>query len=446
MSDEFGSAVMGSRVRTSNRTSGSRADDAEGSEYTHRGYDRNTGQSWAEQRRTGAGARATYGEMAGYVSGSGSEANYNRRERQSYKSRFGAEQHGHHAGAQQDEFEENNYAGAEATPDVAAVVPVLTAQELANFDIANEKGLRHDLVVQFHGAPNQFERKRAPVSADVDVESGATRAASEWEARAEQMSSFDPSLCHFEGTALAKQMRAPARMMLLTDKNARAIADVVAAQRCVVPLAVTVRTGHNPFDYPIGIKASHDELNQATTLSGERFMVVLPPGTHDANKRIDLRSGINAPSVCASAAVATEDIRSQYKASGPDAPGFMMVKEGSTLHDAIETFSAGRKFKHPVDFSKLPTSKSAGGNYFDCVPEEAVYYALDQLRKIKGSNHGKLSVDNVSFTVHPCNFEGRWDGPHLSGAGYDKMHNETLYTDFMHRPQSVMVNLELEYL
>jgi len=436
MCDEALVAFGGSRANyAAPGPSGGRADE----QVTRHGYDAHGNRYSRTTRRA-----PTKVDMQNYTGTTDDEARYEAPPRE-YRSPFGSSNPGRapvRSGAR-DEFDANELAnlgsisGAAATPSVPAPAPASQAPS-KDWNIENERGMHAGLCVLFSGSPAQFAAEKAPIK-PVDKFSGSSEDS--------KRDTFNPTKMHFSREELVKDLRAPGRTKVLTDEKALLVSKMAAQNDQILPLAVTVRDYHNPFSFPLGVRASHEPLNRVRfNNSAQKYMVVLMPGgTNRADKTIDLRGEVNVNNIHMAACLSEQDISRQFKPSGSKAPDLVMVERDSMLHDSIlKLHSAGHI--PPIDWNATTDVDTHGGSYVDGIPKDAAMRTIERLQAIQRNKHGKLSVNEVSFTLHPLNFQGRWNNHHLSGASYDQANNSALYEEFMQRPAEVVVNMHLEYL
>ncbi len=454
MCEEFTAAFGGSRATHKSPVgSSSRADSEPAMRH---GYDPNGRHHVQPHQRS----QPTYEKMHDYLS-TDNETGYN--QQREYKSPLAPSSSRGHASRQSHEDSRDQYdvndapdygrsSGAAAATE-SAEVPAIGAAISNTWNIADEKGMHAHLSVHFSGSPTQFAQgvaQTAPGSAS-NVPVSATNAPRKRENAAVQGTEsvdFVPTKFHFSGQDLQRDLRAPDRAKMLADgSEGKQIAQMVERNKQILPLGVTVEDYHNPFSFPLGLRASHEPLNTVHFgNSPQKYMTVLMPGgTHRSDKTIDLRSTVNVHNMRVAAVLSNEDIGRQCKPSGNRAPGVVMIERDSMLHTAIEKYHKMGRIE-PIDWSAVKTLETHGGSFLDGIPVAAAEYAIDQLKTIQRSKNGKVAVDDVSFTVHPLNFMGSWSKHHLSGASYDKDNNSVAYEDFMNRPVDVVVNMKLEYL
>lgn len=435
MCDKAMDAVTGSR--SSVHGSSARA---ENDRYSVHGYDRN-GNKWKQNRQ-----KPTYNSMKQYASESEGEGSYNRPQSREHNSPFSRSsaapadegyEYENYAGGQADQYDVNEAqhvgrdAGARAGPSSAPVA----VPSVDSFDIMTERGMSVDFSVPFSGSPFHFANGNAPIAPTADdartPASGVV---------------FTPTMFHFNKDTFPQILRAPQRMNGVKAAGAKAIARMTAEQQHVLPLSVAVEEYHNPFSFSVGLRSTHPPLNTISAgRSGQNYMAVLLPGTNQSKRVVDLRENIKVGGIIATASVANEDILRQCKPSGRRAPGVVMVEKDSALYATISAFSKKGKVE-PIDLDALPVNTSQGGSFVDGVPKKAADYAIEYLQNIKSSKNGKIPVEAMGFSIHPLNYEERWDGHHMSGAGFDWKNNKQVYEDFMNRPVDLVVNMRMEYL
>lgn len=432
MCDEALVAFGGSRASCSAPgPSSGRAD----TQVTRHGYDAN-GRRYT---RTHSRRAPTYGDMHNYTGTTDDEARYDAPKE--YRSPFSL---GAQSRAQaRDEFDVNDLANAgrlSAAPAVdLATSPAAPAAgaKLPLWRIEDEPGMDAPLTLHFAGSPAQFAAGKASLapaakSGGLDDLAGTT---------------FNPGKVHFSGKELARDLRAPARAKALSDENAKLVSKMAAQNDQILPLAVTVHDYHNPFPFPLGVRSSHEPLNRVRFNNAEQkyMLVLMPGGTTRADRTIDLRPEVNVQNIHMAACLSEQDISRQCKPSGSRAPDLVMVERDSMLHDSIlKLHSAGQI--PPIDWNATTQVDTHGGSYVDGIPKDAAMRTLERLTAVQRSKHGKLSVNDVSFSLHPLNFRGLWNNHHLSGAGFDQANNAAVYQEFMERPGDVVVNMTLKYL
>lgn len=457
----MGGIVTGSRATArapggEGSAAGGRADPDQ-RQYTHRGYDAN-GNQWAEQRSSGGrkGKGPSFGDMQDF-SASENEGS-GRRRRKAHQSPFerGSSSSNQYAGDQYDvNAPVQPNAGAAEHYDVPQLLPAgsskeAEAQALKELDdaLTKEKGMQADMCLTFNGSPLQF----AQSSADVRAPAGTTRSKesggqmrADAQPGARREGTFDPSVYHIPAADVHQNFRSAEQHATIKDQKMRDVATLTASRKSLLPLAVHVDNYHNPFSFPVGIRAKHEPLNTTIKGSSGKFLCVLPPGTGNMNKTIDLRPKINVGRICAASQIATEDPQAMWKESGPDAPDVVMVKENSRLHGAIHKLVVNGQVD-PIDLGALPVRQLYGGRFLDGVPKAAAMYAVDKMQRVKESTHAKMPIDHMSFTVHPLNHEERWDGSHLTREGFLASNNRDAHEDYLNTPQCVTLGVRMDYL
>ncbi len=465
MSENAGGIILGQRA-------GTRAPGGEGSaaggraeqdqrKYMHQGYDAN-GNRWAEQRTSGGnkGKGPSFGDMQDF-SASENEGG-GRRRRKAHQSPF--ERGSSNANANQhagDQFDvnapaqSNPNAGAAESYDAPPLVPPTGSKEakakaLQELDdaLTNGRGMQADMCLVFNGSPLQFAQKsadvRAPAGTMRSMEAGG-QMRMDGQQGAKRGDVFDPTMYHIPADDVKQHFRSAEQHATIKDPKLKDVAQLTASRKSLLPLAVHVDNYHNPFSFPVGVRAKHEPLNQTIKGSSGKFMCVLPPGTGNMNKTIELRSKINAGKICAASHIATEDPSAMWKESGPDAPDVVMVKENSRLHGAIYNLVEGGQVD-PIDLGACPVRQLYGGRFLDGVPKAAAMYAVDKMQRVKESTHAKMPNDHMAFTIHPLNYEERWDGTHLSREGFMASNNKDLHEDYLNTPQCVTLGVRMDYL
>lgn len=445
MCDEIGAALGGNRAsHNAPGPSGSHT-----SSYECHGYD-SKGNKWSKKKtRHGASWR----EMQEYVN-SESDGGYNRRDDREHVSPFGRSAPGQSRRDELEYYPDDPYyandapdyglnSGAPASLlDAALAAPPVTAaaqKDPLEWDITKESGMVIPLSVHFAGSPAQFAAKAAPIAP------GRSDRGDRGDSLIDKVKPCDPGVFHFSGKDLHNDLRVPSRTKRISEEAAQ-IAQMTQKNKQLLPLGVTVRDYHNPFSFPVGVSSSIPALNTVRFKnSAQKYMIVLMPGSNHSGAIIDLRPDVDVGRIRMAACLTNEDITAQCRPSGNRAPGLVMVERDSMLHDTIVKLHEDKRIT-PVDWSATNEVSIYGGTFIDGIPKASAAYALDRLVTIQNSKNGKVSVDDVSFTLHPLNFQGKWDGHHLSGASFEQLHAPEVYTEFMNRAVDVSVNMDLAYL
>lgn len=407
-------------------------------EYTRYEHDKD-GKRWARQGH----ADRTYSKMHGYASsGSASETTYNRRYNAKHHPSPLAEKHRDDYGSDSRHYDdmysnasfEDNAAADLSAPAAVPVQSKISPNDTKSWSVRTERGLTHGVTLMFSGAPVHFAAQSAPRRPNVHADKKSLGEAS----------TFDPTKTDLCPKMLKTCLRSAAKANELSSVVAAGVAQNAARNNAVVPLGIHIGSYHNPFSFPVGVKSKHEALNQTVTRSNEKFMVVLLPGTHNADHHINLRDNLDQARLVNAARLNEVDPASCMMQPTAGSP-YVAVVKGSMLHSGIET-AVDKGQCVPVEWNKTKDIEVNGQNYVDRIPRAAAEYAIAQIHKRSKQNHGSIPLKELSFSIHPLNYEEKWDGHHLSGAEYDKTMDADAYVDFLNRPANITVNSTLEYL
>ncbi len=411
--------------------------------YNHLGYGPD-GQKWSQQRTSGGDKGPSFRDAQEFSESEGGSSR-----RRKHQSPFERGSSSHYAGDQYDvnasPVSEQPSAGAPVTTEDGPSDEKKKKNALEGLSLDNVKGMTADMCLVYHGSPLDFARKSADLRPPAGTVRGEDAKARGQDAVGARKETFNPTVYHIPKEEVQRHWQTPEERAALKDPRIKSMSQMTADRKTMLPLAVHVDSYHNPFSFPVGIRAKHADLNRTVKGSSGKFMCVLPPGTGNAQKTIDLRPKISVEKVHAGANIATQDLNAMWKDSGSDAPDLVMVKENSQLHKAIYRLVRNGQ-TDPIDLGALPVIQCYGGRYLDGVPKAAAMYAVDKMQRVKESSHAKMPIDDMSFEIHPLNYEERWDGTHLTREGFDARNNKTLHEDYLNTPQCVTVGMRMDYL
>lgn len=405
--------------------------------YDVHGYDKN-GKAWKKKNHS-------FTDMQNYTSGNDSETGYNRRgaeyRTKSHASPFADDRRGNRD-YEGDYYSDDNYSNAafedNNAPDLSGPsgasaklpefeLPALgTSESKSNWSIRNESGMQLPVSIMFSGAPVHFASLEAPVTRCANAQFRNT------------------TVMTFDEKALATSMRSSSKAATLTSAEAVGIAQNAVNNGTIIPLGMHVGSYHNPFSFPVGVRSSHEPLNQIVSRSGQKFMVVLLPGTHNADFHVNVRDTLNQSKLINASRLTDVKPESFMVAQTAGSP-YVLVEKNSMLHSGI-TVASQRNKCVPVNWNNVKEEPLFNKTYLANIPRAAAEYAIGQIKITAKQNHGSQPLSKVAFSIHPLNFQEKWDGHHLSAAGYDVETAKEAYQDFLNRPVDIVVNGTIEYL